>query len=117
MTRWMASRARLTVSSAASAFLTIASSRLVARAPDDAVDVWAVNAVMRLSSSSRLLVPPRPECGSKPRRFQAKAVDHGDAMSAPSGEPEKPNGSALDSIPVPDQSCASSHFMHNRLRG
>src|SRR4051794_41420698 len=86
ITLWMASRARPTVSRAASADFTIASSRLVGAKADaadaDPAIAWAVVAIMRLSSIP-LAVPPRPQCGWKRSRFQAAPVDHSDATIGP----------------------------------
>src|SRR5215213_7096087 len=109
----MASRARPTVSRAASADFTIASSRLVGAKADaadaDPAIAWAVVAIMQLSSIP-LAVPPRPQCGWKRSRFQAAPVDHSDATIGPV-RGKKPNGGGSDSIPR-GEAGAGSHFLY-----
>src|SRR3954462_3228287 len=115
ITLWMASRARPTVSRAASADFTIASSRLVG-AKGDAVDAdpalaWAVVAIMRLSSIP-LAVPPRPQCGWKRSRFQATPVDHSDATIGPV-RGKTPNGRGGDSIPRRERDGGFAFPLHS----
>src|SRR5215208_5907380 len=108
----MASRARPTVSRAASADFTIASSRLVGAKADaadaDPAIAWAVVAIMRLSSIP-LAVPPRPQCGWKRSRFQAAPVDHSDATIGPvRGEKRKRRRRRFDPAA---KRAAGSHFL------